>query len=84
MNVSIPTRVAQFVAAAILIFAAVMKFKGDPGAVFIFSELEMEPGGRYIAAVFEMIAGLLLTPLASAWKSTTTAAHWSFNWLRCC
>ena len=60
MKIAIPTRVAQIVSAVILIIAAVMKFKGDPGAVEIFTTLEMEPTGRYLAGIFEMFAGLLL------------------------
>ncbi|MBC8404313.1 MAG: hypothetical protein H8E15_03725 [Planctomycetes bacterium] len=69
MKTTLPTRLAQVVAASILIFASVMKFKGDPGAIEIFTKLEMEPGGRYIAAIFEMLAGLLLLSSFAAFGS---------------
>ena len=60
------TRAAQGVAAMLLLMVSVMKFIGDPGSIEIFVSLEMEPTGRYVIAVIEMVAALLLlTPFAA-------------------
>ncbi|MBZ0115209.1 MAG: DoxX family protein [Thermoanaerobaculia bacterium] len=60
------TRTAQGVAAMFLLIASVQKFIGDPGSIEIFSSLEMEPTGRYLIAVIELVAALLLlSPLAA-------------------
>ena len=60
MKHPILTRVAQLIAAVILLVAAIMKFMGDPGSVEVFVLLEMEPTGRYIIATLELAAALLL------------------------
>ncbi|MCF6227050.1 MAG: DoxX family protein [Planctomycetes bacterium] len=61
------TYAAQGIASMILVGASVMKFMGDSGSVEIFSSLGMEPTGRYVIAVIEMAAALLLlSPLAAA------------------
>ena len=60
------TRIAQGIAAMLLLLAAIMKFIGDPGSVEVFVSLDMEPAGRYVIAVIEMVAGLLLlSPFAA-------------------
>ena len=60
------TRTAQGVAAMLLLMASVMKFLGDPGSIEIFVSLEMEPIGRYVIAVIELVAALLLlSPFAA-------------------
>lgn len=60
------TRTAQWIAATLLLLAAVMKFIGDPGSVEVFVGLDMEPAGRYIIAVIELVAALLLlSPFAA-------------------
>ncbi len=60
------TYVAQGLAAALLLFAAVAKFTGDSGSVEVFRRLGMEPGGRYLIAVIESAAALLLlSPFAA-------------------
>ncbi len=60
------THAAQGVAAMLLLMAAVMKFIGDPGSVAVFVSLDMEPGGRYVIAVVELVAALLmLSPFAA-------------------
>ena len=48
--------------------AALMKLSADPNAVGIFSKLEMEPTGRVMIGVIELVAVvLLLCPRVSAW-----------------
>jgi putative oxidoreductase len=57
---------AQLVSAVILLMAAMMKFKGDPASIEVFTQLEMEPTGRYLIGAIELAAGLLLlSPFAA-------------------
>ena len=61
------TYVAQVVAALLLAFVSVMKLRGDPGSIAIFTSLDMEPTGRYIIGVVELAAALLLlSPFAAS------------------
>ncbi len=50
----------QLMAAAILITVGVMKIDGSPENVMMFQALDMEPGGRYLIGIIEIVAGLLL------------------------
>lgn len=60
------TYAAQGIAAMLLLLAAGMKFMGQPGSVAIFVSLDMEPAGRYLIAVTELAAALLLlSPFAA-------------------
>ncbi len=60
------TRIAQGVVALLLFFAATQKFIGEPGTVEVFVGLDMEPTGRYVIAVIELMAALLiLSPFAA-------------------
>ena len=60
------TLAAQGIAAMLLLLAAAMKFIGDPGSVEVFARLDMEPAGRHMIAVIELLAALLmLSPFAA-------------------
>lgn len=60
------TYAAQGVAAVLLFLAAGMKFIGNPDSIAIFASLDMEPTGRYLIAVIEIAAALLLiSPFAA-------------------
>jgi len=60
------TYAAQGIAAMLLLVAAGMKFTGQPGSAAIFASLDMEPTGRYLIAVIELAAALmLLSPYAA-------------------
>ena len=60
------TRTAQGIAAIVLLLASVLKFIGSPGDIEIFVRLDMEPTGRYMIAVIELVAALLLlSPFAA-------------------
>ena len=60
------TYAAQVMAAVILLMASAMKFVGNVDSVEVFVRLGMEPGGRYLIAVIEALAALLLlSPLAA-------------------
>lgn len=57
---------AQGIAALVLLAAAALKFAENPTSVAVFEELGMEPGGRVVIAVVELLAGMLLiSPLAA-------------------
>lgn len=68
------TRAAQGIAAMLLLMAAGMKFMGDPGSVEIFTRLGMDPGGRYLIAVIELIAAMLLLSSFAALGSVVATA----------
>lgn len=60
------TYLAQGLAAVILAMASATKFLGAPDAVLMFEKLGMEPTGRFVIAVVEMTAALLLlSPFAA-------------------
>lgn len=55
--------IAQLSAAAILAQTLFFKFTGAPESKFIFTTLGVEPWGRILTGVLELVAvGLLLTP----------------------
>jgi len=60
------TWVFQIIAAVILLMTLPAKFSGAEMPVKLFTELDMEPGGRYITAIIELIAGLMLLIPVSA------------------
>lgn len=55
--------IARLVAAGILLQTLYFKFLGAEESVYIFSQLGVEPWGRYATGVLELVAaGLLLVP----------------------
>jgi hypothetical protein len=55
--------IAQILAASILAQTLFFKFTGAPESKFIFSTLGLEPWGRLLTGLLELVAvGLLLTP----------------------
>lgn len=57
----------QIIAGAILLYAGFLKFNQNPIDIEIFTALGMEPQGRYLIALIEVIAGIfLLYPLTAA------------------
>ena len=58
----------------LLLFAAVLKFTGDSGTVEVFASLDMEPGGRYVIAVIELAAALLIVSPFAALGSVIAVA----------
>jgi uncharacterized membrane protein YphA (DoxX/SURF4 family) len=58
----------RLVAAVILLQTLFFKFSGSPESIAIFTELGMEPGGRILIGVIELIAAvLLLIPQSAAY-----------------
>lgn len=68
MTKSILSWALRIVAAVILLQTLFFKFSGAPESVAIFTELGMEPGGRILIGVIELItAVLLLIPQSAAY-----------------
>lgn len=60
--------VLRLIPAVIVGRAALMKFTGHQGAVDLFNDIEMGPGGRILIGVIEVISvALLLSPRLSGW-----------------
>ena len=60
--------VLRLIPAVIVGRAAWMKLSGDPDAAALFSTLDMEPGGRILIGVIELLSvALLLSPRISGW-----------------
>ncbi|MEM0967045.1 MAG: DoxX family protein [Verrucomicrobiota bacterium] len=58
--VKIVSWILRLLAAFILLQTLFFKFTGAAESVYIFSQLNAEPWGRYLSGVFELIAGILL------------------------
>lgn len=52
--------VFQIFVAAIFLWVGFLKLSNNPTDVLIFTELEMEPFGRYLIGALEMLAGIFL------------------------
>nr|WP_294938414.1 DoxX family protein [uncultured Flavobacterium sp.] len=50
----------KLIIAIILLQTLYFKFKGGPEAVYVFTELGIEPSGRIISGILELIACILL------------------------
>ncbi len=57
--------ILQIICAVILLQTLFFKFTAHPGSVQLFTDLGMEPGGRILIGVLELIAGILLLIPAS-------------------
>lgn len=58
---------ARLLAAGIMLQTLYFKFTGAPESVEIFTTVGMEPWGRYLVCVFELIASVLLLINTTAW-----------------
>ncbi|RYZ35216.1 MAG: DoxX family protein [Sphingobacteriales bacterium] len=56
----IVTWICRIVAAAIMLQTLYFKFTGADESIFIFSQVGMEPWGRYAAGIAELIASVLI------------------------
>lgn len=52
--------VCRIVAAVIMLQTLYFKFTGAPESVYIFSQVGMEPEGRYATAIAELVASVLI------------------------
>ena len=63
----IAERVAQLAVAIILIQTLRFKFTAHPDSVFIFSQMGIEPYGRIVIGIAELIAGILVVIPKTVW-----------------
>ena len=66
-NQKIISWLAQGIAAVILFQTLYFKFTGAEETKFIFEAMGMEPTGRYVTAVVELIAGILILIPRTVW-----------------
>ena len=59
--------ILRIVAAGILLQTLYFKFSAAPESVYIFSQLGVEPWGRILTGVLELIVGILLLLPRTAW-----------------
>ena len=59
--------IARVVAAFILLQTLYSKFLGADESIFIFTQLGVEPWGRYLSGVVELLAAILLLVPRIAW-----------------
>lgn len=76
-SLSKPERIASWicrlVAAVILLQTLFFKFTGAPESVYIFTQVHMEPWGRYGSGIAELIAAILLLIPCRAWAGALLA-----------
>ena len=61
----------RFVVAIILIQTLRFKFTAHPDSVYIFSQVGLEPIGRIVIGILELIAGILLLIPKTVWAGST-------------
>lgn len=59
--------IVRIVAAVILLQTLFFKFTGAPESIFIFEQVGVEPWGRYLTAIAELAAAILLLVPRTAW-----------------
>lgn len=64
---------ARIVAALILLQTLYFKFTGSSESVYIFTTVGVEPWGRIMAGVLELVAAILLLVRVSAWLGSILA-----------
>lgn len=52
--------ILRLVPSAIMLQTLIFKFTGSPESVYIFSTLGVEPWGRILSGIMELVAGILL------------------------
>ena len=66
--------VVKLIAAIIMLQTLFFKFSAHPEAVYIFTTLGMEPGGRIAIGIGELIASLLMLYPRTSWLGAAIAA----------
>lgn len=59
--------IARFVAAIIMAQTLYFKFTGSPESMYIFEMVGIEPWGRWMVGIMELIAAILLIVPKTAW-----------------
>jgi putative oxidoreductase len=65
--------IVRIVAAIIMVQTLYFKFSGAEESVYIFSKTGMEPWGRIVTGVFELIASVLILINSTAWLGAVLA-----------
>lgn len=73
MKTSILFWVTRLVAAFIMLQTLYFKFTGSAESVYIFSAVGMEPWGRWLVGVLELVASILLFIPATVWLGAALA-----------
>jgi uncharacterized membrane protein YphA (DoxX/SURF4 family) len=63
----------RLVPAVIFLQTLFFKFTGSEESIYIFETMGMEPWGRYLIGIFELIASLLLLIPSTAWLGAVVA-----------
>jgi uncharacterized membrane protein YphA (DoxX/SURF4 family) len=64
---------ARILAAFILLQTLFFKFTASPESVYIFTKVGIEPWGRILVGILELVAGVLLIISVTAWMGATLA-----------
>ncbi|HEY5915902.1 MAG TPA: DoxX family protein [Chryseolinea sp.] len=64
---------ARLLAALILLQTLFFKFTASAESVYIFTKVGMEPWGRIMVGILELIAGVMLVIPRTAWMGATLA-----------
>jgi putative oxidoreductase len=65
--------ICRIVAAVIMLQTLFFKFTGAEESVYIFSTVGLEPWGRYLVGVLELVAALLMLVPATSWLGAALA-----------
>jgi putative oxidoreductase len=63
----------RILASIILLQTLYFKFTASPESVYIFTKVGIEPWGRILVGILELVAGVLLIIPPSAWLGATLA-----------
>lgn len=64
---------SRIIAAVILLQTLFFKFTASPESVYIFSKVGVEPWGRILVGILELISGILLLIPLTAWMGAILA-----------
>jgi len=73
MKLSILKWIPRIIAAAIMIQTLYFKFSAAPESVYIFTTVGMEPWGRILVGVLELVSSILILLNATAWLGSLLA-----------
>lgn len=65
--------VARAAAAILMLQTLYFKFTGSPESIYIFETVGMEPWGRWLVGILELVASILLIFPTSAWAGGMVA-----------
>jgi len=78
-GLKIAEMIMRALAIGIFAYSAYMKITGAPAAVYIFQRIGLEPVGRYLVSVIEIIAIILLILPKTVWKGAIMGMFMMFG-----